>query len=301
MKFFVVKVNLNEQEKLGFNELRPIQIEFDSPKFMLPLRLGMANADGDQDMIVYAFSKNGRVECTNYQTTKIPTDRNVPLDVASNFGAFYKALFNRTWSRQKDAVFLEYAWNVTPSWGGMKCDPCVGPPPLTADLTSAGVAWVNQNIGEQVYFTRLHVRYGRKYFPQDLLFQETPNRENFQGRYIITHPAVGDLSCREGQEYIYQLLKKRQREVQNLASLTGWTTKKYTQYLAEYQSQLTDRDLKKNFNVPMLPLSSDDNDDKTDKGKKTIFTLLLIVLVLFIIYHLSPKVGQSPQPEIIKK
>ncbi len=301
MKFFVVKVNLNEQEKLGFNELRPIQIEFDSPKFMLPIRLGMANADGDQDMIVYAFSKNGRVECTNYRTTKIPTDRNVPLDVASKFGAFYKALFNRTWSHQKDAVFLEYAWNVTPSWGGMKCDPCVGPPPLTADLTSAGVTWINQNLGEQVYFTRLHVRYGRKYFPQDLLFQETPNRENFQGRYIITHPAVGDLSCREGQEYIYQLIKKRQREVQNLTSLTGWSSKNYTQYLAEYQSQLTDRDLKKNLNVPVLPFSQDDNDNKGNSEQKTIFTLLMAALVMFIIYRLSPRVGKSPVPETVNK
>jgi Na+-transporting NADH:ubiquinone oxidoreductase subunit NqrB len=301
MKFFVVKVNLSEQEKLGSNELRPIQIEFDSPKFMLPIRLGMANANGDQDMIVYAFSKSGRVECTNYRTTRIPTNRNIPLDVANNFGAFYKALFDRTWMRQKDAVFLEYAWNVTPSWGGVKCDPCVGPPPLTADLTGAGVTWINQNMAEQVYFTRLHVRYGRKYFPQDLLFQETPNRENFQGRYIITHPAVGDLSCREGQEYIYQLIKKRQREVQNLASLTGWSTQNYAQYLAEYQSQLTDRDLKKNLNVPILPFSQDDNDTKGNSGQKMIFTLFLTALVLFIIYRLSPSVTKSLRPEAVKK
>jgi hypothetical protein len=301
MKFFVVKVNLNEQEKLGFNELRPLQIEFDSPKFMLPIRLGMANANGDQDMIVYAFSKSGRVECTNYRTAKIPTDRNVPLDVAGNFGPFYKALFDRIWSRQKDAIFLEYAWNVTPSWGGMKCDPCVGPPPLTADLNSAGVTWCNQNMGEQVYFTRLHVRYGRKYFPQDLLFQETPNRENFQGRYIITHPAVGDLSCREGQEYIYQLIKKRHREVQNIASLTGWNTQKYSMYLSEYQSQLKDRDLKKNLNVPLLPISSDDMDKTGNNGLKTIFTLMLVALVLYIIYRLSPSMEKSPIPETIRK
>ena len=57
LKFFVVKVN--EEEKKSFREIFyvPIQISFTSPKFMLPIRLGMANADGDQDMIVYAFTK----------------------------------------------------------------------------------------------------------------------------------------------------------------------------------------------------------------------------------------------------
>ena len=37
MRFFVAKVNLTEQSKLGFNYLRPISIAYESPKFMLPL------------------------------------------------------------------------------------------------------------------------------------------------------------------------------------------------------------------------------------------------------------------------
>jgi hypothetical protein len=67
LKFFVVKVNEKEKNKLNNNFLRPIQISFNSPKFMLPIRLGMANADGDQDLIVYAFTRKGRIECTNYR------------------------------------------------------------------------------------------------------------------------------------------------------------------------------------------------------------------------------------------
>src|SRR5437868_979369 len=67
LKFFVVKVNETEKKKLVNNYLRPLQISFNSPKFMLPIRLGMANADGDQDMIVYAFTRKGRIECTNYR------------------------------------------------------------------------------------------------------------------------------------------------------------------------------------------------------------------------------------------
>ena len=36
-KFFVAKVNLEEQQNLGYNKLRPLQIRFESPKFMLPI------------------------------------------------------------------------------------------------------------------------------------------------------------------------------------------------------------------------------------------------------------------------
>lgn len=281
MKFFVVKVNLEEQKKLGFETLRPIQISFNSPKFMLPIRLGMANSNGDQDMIVYAFSKTGRVECTNYRTIEIPTNRNIPLDIESRFSKFYKSLFDRTWRRAKDAVYLEYAWNVTPSWGGMKCDPCVGPPPLTADLQKAGVEWTS--MGQQVYFTRLHVRYGRAFFPQDLQFQETPNRENFQARYILTHPAEGDLSCDAGQDYLVNLVKKRQREVQNLSALTGWNTENYRGYLSQYVNQIKDPQIRKNLLAALIFKQPDQNGNRPNDFGPIGFSILLILIISSVI------------------
>ncbi|NVO07147.1 MAG: DUF2330 domain-containing protein, partial [Rhodoferax sp.] len=59
MKFFVAKVNLQEQAKTGYTTLRPLQFAFESEKFMLPLRLGMLNAPPDkpQDLIVYALTQ----------------------------------------------------------------------------------------------------------------------------------------------------------------------------------------------------------------------------------------------------
>src|SRR5207237_3535653 len=97
MKFFVAKVNLKEQKASGFQQLRPIQIAFESPRFMLPIRLGMANADGQQDLIIYTLTRNGRVESSNYQTVRIPSDGDVPEFVQQDFGAFYKATFARAW------------------------------------------------------------------------------------------------------------------------------------------------------------------------------------------------------------
>lgn len=241
MKFFVVKVNLDSHASMGYKELRPIQISFNSDRFMLPIRLGMANAQGEQDMIVYAFSRRGRIETTNYRTVKIPSNRNIPLFVRKDFGRFYKDLFDRSYRYEgRNSVFLEYAWNVTPSWGGVKCDPCVGPPPMNREFAEAGVNINGANRGQQLFFTRLHVRYSRDRFPQDLQFQETPNREHFQGRYIMTHPANGSLDCDAGQRYLRDLVNRRQRELDELASLTGWDVSRHWKYVDHYRTQLHD-------------------------------------------------------------
>jgi hypothetical protein len=234
LKFFVVKVNEEEKKKLKGDFLRPIQISFVSPKFMLPIRLGMANADGDQDMLVYGFTKKGRIECTNYRTVSIPTAKNIPLFVQNNFGSFYTNLFQHQWKKEgKSVAMLEYAWDVSPK-NFTKCDPCVAVAPSVQDLVQAGVWWVTRDwsdysdvntdeeiYSDNVYFTRLHVRYNRNSFPQDLQFQLTPNTENFQARYIITHPATGYFNCDAGKKYLKELKKRRQGELEMLANLTG--------------------------------------------------------------------------------
>ena len=234
LKFFVVKVNEKEKNKLNNNFLRPIQINFTSPKFMLPIRLGMANADGDQDLLVYAFTRKGRIECTNYRNAEVYTDKNIPLFVQKNFGSFYGNLFTQQWSNENKAVsFLEYAWNVTPI-NQMKCDPCVGNPPTAQDLVQSGVWWLGnkdwsdyndddemENPNKNVHFTRLHFRYNRKSFPQDLMFQVTPNTATFQARYIITHPATGDFNCEAGKKYLQDLKQRRKKELRELTALTG--------------------------------------------------------------------------------
>jgi len=233
LKFFVVKINEEEKKKFPGDFLRPIQISFNSPKFMLPIRLGMANADGDQDMIVYAFTKKGRIECTNYRTVSLPTGKNIPLFVQNNFSSFYTNLFQHQWSKEGKAVtMLEYAWDVSPK-NFLKCDPCVATAPSEQDLVQAGVWWVDrdwndysdinqeEDYSDNVYFTRLHIRYNRDKFPQDLMFQVTPNTENYQARYIITHPATGDFNCDAGKKYLKDLKERRAGEMEMLTYLTG--------------------------------------------------------------------------------
>jgi len=222
MKFFVAKVNLKEQAKTGLTFLRPLQFAFESEKFMLPLLLGMVNARGPQDLIVYVLTKSGRVESTNYRTVKLPANMDVPVFVRSDFNRFYKALFTQQAKRENHrVVFTEYFWDM--SW----CDPCAGDPLSPDELRKSGVFWLDGEDGRtgpsKVMLTRLHVRYTPATFPEDLMFQETGDRENFQTRYVLRHPWQGDdNTCPAAAQYRESVRKRQQLEATTLASLTGW-------------------------------------------------------------------------------
>src|SRR5437867_6904162 len=107
MKFFVAKVNLKEQKRLGFSYLRPIQVAYESPKFMLPIRLGMVNSDGAQELFVFAITQNGRVETTNYRTVRLPEGMDIPEYIKDDFPHFYRAMFSQQVAKEnREAVFL---------------------------------------------------------------------------------------------------------------------------------------------------------------------------------------------------
>jgi hypothetical protein len=233
MKFFVAKVNLKEQAATGFTYLRPIQIAYESPKFMLPIRLGMANADGKQDLVIYTLTRKGRVESTNYRTVKMPSGNEIPEFVKSDFGPFYKAVFAEAHRREDyRAILTEYFWDM--GW----CDPCAANPLSQDELRQLGVFWLqdvatpNYQPGYRrgirgggavpVVLTRLHVRYDNEHFPEDLMFQETGDRQNFQARYVIRHPWRGSEECEAATTYRQQLPDRLGKEAQEVAHLTGW-------------------------------------------------------------------------------
>jgi hypothetical protein len=226
MKFFVARVNLKEQARLGFTYLRPLQIAFESPKFMLPIRLGTVNADGAQELFVFALTRRGRVETTNYRTVRLPTGMDLPPYVKEEFPNFYRAMFAEQVRREDmRAVFLEYAWDM--SW----CDPCAADPLSPEELRKLGVFWLADDGGRgrprepmpvDTFVTRLHVRYDAAHFPDDLVFQETADRTNFQGRYVLRHAFRGETSCEAGRRYRETLRARAEQEAATLASLTGW-------------------------------------------------------------------------------
>jgi hypothetical protein len=223
MKFFVAKVNLKEQAKTGTTTLRPLQFAFESEKFMLPLRLGMLNAPPgkSQDLIVYVLTREGRVESSNYRTLKMPANIHLPPFIKPRFTDFYKALFDKQADKERQrVVFTEYFWDMR------GCDPCADDPLSKQELRDAGVFWQDGNADLQfdvlrgasgsawrasimpprgaadsnpqpVLLTRLHVRYSANSFPEDLMFSQTRDNENWQASYVTRRPhegAVADCS-----------------------------------------------------------------------------------------------------------
>jgi hypothetical protein len=110
------------------------------------------------------------------------------------------------------------------------------------ELQSAGVFWLDGDISstgapgaaapsvvrrgggaQPVMLTRLHLRYTPETLPEDLMFQETQDRQNFQARYILRHPWQGDANaCPEAKSYFDEVARRQEREAQTLANLTAW-------------------------------------------------------------------------------
>lgn len=236
MRFFVARVNLKAHARSGTETLRPLQFAFDSEKFMLPIRLGMVNARGPQDLIAFFLTRKGRVETTNYRTVEMPTDAELPLATRSDFGNVYRAVFDEQARREKHrVVFTEFFWDAG------SCDPCAAEPPTPDELRRAGVFWFDAPeddpratasprlrppmqtwAGTGVMLTRLHMRYTPETFPEDLVFQETGDRRPFQVRYVLRHPfPVERSACPEAAAYLADVRSREQRQAMTLASLTG--------------------------------------------------------------------------------
>ncbi|MDP1588121.1 MAG: DUF2330 domain-containing protein [Prosthecobacter sp.] len=235
MKFFVAKVNLERQAKEGRTWLRPIRVTYSSRKFMLPLRLGTVNAKGPQDMIVYVLNRNGRVESTNYRTIQNLTNQDVPEFIKAEFADFYRAMFDRVMEIEKmSSIVTEYYWDM--GW----CDPCSSDPVPLRELRELGCEWLKGNDNDRpeegsTFITRLHVRYDREHFPEDIVFQETGDKQFIQGRYIIRHPWRGKAKNEEGRAYFAGLPKRFEEEAKTTAKLTGWPIERIRAKQAAYK------------------------------------------------------------------
>lgn len=211
--FFVAKVNLDKVKyENGRAVLSPLRFQYTSENFELPIRLGMINSNGKQDLLVYVLSPGQRYEVANYPNTTIPTNIEVRNEVRDAFPQFYQALFDATLEKNPKAVVTEYAWNAA------SCDPCPGPTLTGEDFATLG-ADVVTGVDEWGWtLTRLHARYSKAEIGEDLVFKKavgiTGGREirnsdgslekgvmnsgsdnQFQGRYIIRHEWTGGAKC----------------------------------------------------------------------------------------------------------
>jgi hypothetical protein len=224
MKFFVAKVDPKKvaMGADGHAALSPLRFHYDSDDFSLPIRLGMANSSGKQDLIVNIIAPDKRYEVANYKNVFIPTNFDVKESAKTRFAEFYAALFDRTVESNPGAVITEYAWTAVPNY---HCDPCTNADISNPDLMTLGGDLVGGQIAAGTFvLTRLHARYGAGDMKDDLRFKEakpvTGGREMwndgklehgaiesaqnyFQARYAIRHPWTGPIACKAPRRGIW--------------------------------------------------------------------------------------------------
>jgi hypothetical protein len=222
-KFFVAKVDPQKVKMVdGHAALSPLRFHYDSDDFSLPIRLGMANSSGKQDLIVNIISADKRYEVANYKNAFIPTNFDVKPSVKERFGEFYAALFDKTVESNPGAVITEYAWSAVPNY---HCDPCTNADVNNPDLMTLGGDVVGGQVAKGTFvLTRLHARYGKGDMKDDLRFRDakpvTGGREQwskqgleygavaseknfFQARYAIRHWWTGPIKCAAPQRGVW--------------------------------------------------------------------------------------------------
>ena len=104
-KFFVAKV---DPKKVTFRDgraaLSPLRFHYDTDTFSLPVRLGLINSGGTQDLVINILAKKKRYEAANYPNVTVPTNLDVSEGARTRFGEFYAALFDRTLERTPKAI-----------------------------------------------------------------------------------------------------------------------------------------------------------------------------------------------------
>ena len=224
-KFFVAKV---DAERATFEDgvaiLSPLRFHYDTDEFSLPVRLGLLNSSGQQDLIVHILARGQRYEVANYANTTIPTNIVVKHDVRENFGNFYDLLFRRASATGPRTVVTEYSWDAS------SCDPCPVPALNPGEIATLGADVLAGNspaprpgrgrfFGGGFVLTRLHYRYGPQGLNEDLVFRAAPpivggrgmpntegvlteegsqpgSMNNFQGRYVMLNPWQGEVDCK---------------------------------------------------------------------------------------------------------
>ena len=234
-KFFVAKV---DPERVTFERgralLSPLRVHYDAETFALPIRLGLLNARGPQDLLVHILAKGARYEVANYPNVFIPTNLIVKDQTKRRFGDFYRGLFDQVRSANEGAVVTEYAWQAN------NCDPCPTQPLQPGEIALLGGDVIDgmavQGQGQIApnrrrrpspgfggsggwTLTRLHHRYDSGDLDHDLVFRRAeavvggrgmpnpqgqlegqhPIRESsvnqFQGRYVMLHRWTGAVRC----------------------------------------------------------------------------------------------------------
>ena len=153
--------------------LPPLQIAFDGPLDSVPLRLGLAQSPGEQDVVLISIdaSDAGRAEVVDWPKTSIPDACMVDQTEQGAFTARYEsdlataiaASASHATDTDTDAGSAWAGWVVEFAGSPLVCDPCPDGPLTTPQLAELGASAP----AAQLWVTRLRLRYTVDGVPTD--------------------------------------------------------------------------------------------------------------------------------------
>lgn len=136
-------------------ELGGIRYVTRQPLEALPERLGLANAKGPQDLVLYVLDREARFQAKNYENRFVPSNLLVESRTQGQVGRAYEALFDAASPATRAEFVTEYAWS-TRGCG----EPCADAPlgldellSLGGDVLEAETASAKERAGEPAHET----------------------------------------------------------------------------------------------------------------------------------------------------
>jgi len=108
-RFALFHVDPQRAQRLGDRMmLSPIQIEYESDELRVPVRLGTLNSPGEQELLLYVLSPEGRYEMANRTNLNAPTDLRMRRDARGAFAELYTSITDEIFRRNPGAAITEY-------------------------------------------------------------------------------------------------------------------------------------------------------------------------------------------------
>jgi hypothetical protein len=112
-RFIVAKADPSRAERIGERMmLSPLQIAYDSEELRIPVRLGTLNSPGEQELLLYVLSREGRFELANRPNVTAPSDVRLRNEAAGRFAPMYAALLDEVFHQTPNAAVTEYARTI---------------------------------------------------------------------------------------------------------------------------------------------------------------------------------------------
>ncbi len=92
--------------------LSPLQLEYESDELRVPVRLGTLNSPGEQELLLYVISTEGRFDIANRPGVIAPTDIRMRRDARGAFAELYTSITDEIFRRTPGAAITEYVHPV---------------------------------------------------------------------------------------------------------------------------------------------------------------------------------------------